>query len=166
MNRPTIDVSLMAVAEVWAERSTCSRNHVGVVIARNGRTIGSGYNGAPAGMAHCEHTELRYEKIYGPGDSAPRRATPPYLPKVIPESTGLDRGCRVAIHAEANALAYAARHGVSVEGATVYTTLSPCYACSQLIIAAGLSRVVFNRSYRDPAGIDLLRLAGLTVEKV
>jgi deoxycytidylate deaminase len=57
MNRPTIDVSLMAVAEVWAERSTCSRNHVGVVIARNGRTIGSGYNGAPAGMAHCEHTE-------------------------------------------------------------------------------------------------------------
>jgi dCMP deaminase len=85
---------------------------------------------------------------------------------VIPESTGLDRGCRVAIHAEANALAYAARHGVSVEGATVYTTLSPCYACSQLIIAAGLSRVVFNRSYRDPAGIDLLRLAGLTVEKV
>jgi dCMP deaminase len=79
MNRPTIDVSLMAVAEVWAERSTCSRNHVGVVIARNGRTIGSGYNGAPAGMPHCEHTELTLrDKIYGPSaHGGPHRRTCP-----------------------------------------------------------------------------------------
>lgn len=152
-NRPTIDTTLMGIALMWEARSTCSRNHVGVVIAKDGRHIGSGYNGAPAGMRHCEH---------GLPAEVARRVSP-----VLPlPSAPMDRGCRIAIHAEANALAYAARHGVSVEGATAYVTLSPCYPCSQLIIAAGLIRVVFNRSYRDPAGTDLLRQAGLTVDQL
>lgn len=153
--RPTIDATLMALAYIWEDRSTCSRNHVGVVIAKDGRTLGSGYNGAPAGMPHCEHLVIEYPLT-------PRQISPvPPIPVAGP-----DRGCKEAIHAEANALAYCARDGISVQGATIYTTLSPCYACSQLIIAAGLARVVFNRSYRDPAGIDLLRRAGLTVDKL
>jgi dCMP deaminase len=152
-NRPTIDTVMMATATIWADRSTCSRNHVGVVIARGGRAIMSGYNGAPSGMPHCEHE--------APTLTMPKRATPPGIP-LLPTSS-LDRGCRIAIHAEANALAYAAREGVSVAGATLYTTLSPCYACSQLIIAAGLVRICFDRSYRDPAGIDLLQRAGVVV---
>lgn len=151
-SRPTIDSVMMTSAVIWADRSTCARNHVGVVIAKNDRMIGSGYNGAPAGMAHCEHPVATFQ---------PYRATPPNLDLMATAS--LDRGCKIAIHAEANALAYAARNGVAVEGATIYTTLSPCYACSQLIIAAGLVRVCFDRSYRDPAGIDLLRQAGVTV---
>ena len=153
--RPTIDQVMMANALMWEGRSTCDRNHVGVIIAKAGRTIGTGYNGAPAGMEHCDHGRL-------PGMATLRRVSP--VPML--EATPLDRGCRIAIHAEANAIAYAARHGVSVEDATVYTTLSPCYDCSKLIIAAGLMRVVYNRSYRDPAGIDLLRMAGLIVDKV
>lgn len=156
MTRPDVDTTLMGTATLWEERSTCSRNHVGAVIARDGRTISTGYNGAPAGMPHCDH-----------GSYAPphyRRATPAIVPSLPTSAT--DRGCRIAIHAEANALAYAARHGVSVELATIYTTMSPCYDCAKLIIAAGLQRVVFNRSYRDPAGIDLLRDAGLTVDNM
>lgn len=157
MTRPDIDTTLMGTALLWEARSTCDRNHVGCVIAKDGRTIGTGYNGAPAGMPHCEHqNELA---LY-----VPFRLRPVGVPD-LPESP-LTRGCRVTIHAEANAIAYAARHGVSLEGATAYTTLSPCYDCSKLMIAAGLTRVVFNRSYRDPAGIDLLRTAGLTVDKV
>jgi dCMP deaminase len=153
--RPTIDETLINIAFVWEARSTCSRNHVGAVISLGGRTLGSGYNGAPAGLPHCDH---------GLTTPAPRRITPASV--MLMQTSPLDRGCKEAIHAEANALAYAARHGVSVEGGTVYTTLSPCYACSQLIIAAGLSRVVYARSYRDPAGIDLLKRAGLTVDKL
>jgi dCMP deaminase len=153
--RPDIDTTLMGTALLWEARSTCDRNHVGCVIAKDGRTIGTGYNGAPAGMAHCVHSggmnQIR----------VPRVSPVPPL-----EVAPLDRGCRIAIHAEANAIAYAARHGVSLEDATAYTTLSPCYECAKLIIAAGLQRVVFNRSYRDPAGIDLLRQAGLTVDRV
>lgn len=154
--RPDIDTTLMGTALLWEERSTCSRNHVGAVIALNGRSIGTGYNGAPSGMPHCDH-DLSAALPY-------RRATPPSMP-FLPTSRP-DMACRIAVHAEANAIAYAARHGVAIEGATIYTTLSPCYDCSKLIITAGLARVVFNRSYRDPAGIDLLRNAGLTVDNM
>jgi dCMP deaminase len=157
MNRPDIDTTLMGTALLWEARSTCDRNHVGCVMAKDGRTIGTGYNGAPAGMPHCDHGVNTPPYV-------PFRLRPPEVPD-LPESP-LTRGCRVTIHAEANAIAYAARHGVSLQGATAYTTLSPCYDCSKLMIAAGLVRVVFNRSYRDPAGIDLLRTAGLTVDKV
>jgi dCMP deaminase len=151
-SRPDIDTTLMGVALLWEDRSTCDRNHVGAVIAKDGRHIGSGYNGAPAGMSHCDHGPLPTIRRVSPVSPLPTSPT--------------SIGCRIAIHAEANAIAYAARHGVSVEGATIYTTLSPCYECAKLIIAAGLVRVVFNRSYRDPAGIDLLRNAGLTVDNM
>jgi dCMP deaminase len=159
MSRPPIDQVLMAVAYNFEDRSTCDRNHVGAVISRQGRIIGTGYNGAPAGMEHCVHAVTISGS--GQGWSKPRVSPVPVL-----NTAGLDRGCRTAIHAEANAIAYSARHGVSIEGATIYTTLSPCYACSQIMIAAGLVRVVYDRSYRDPAGIDLLRRAGLQVDKV
>lgn len=149
--RPSIDRTLMKTAYVWEDRSTCDRAHVGVVIARDGRIISTGYNGAPAGMPHCEHEPV-------PMFDLPRVSPVPPLP-----TAPLDRGCKLAIHGEANAISYAARHGVSVENATLYTTLSPCYACAQLIISAGLGRVVFDRSYRDPAGTDLLMAADIRV---
>jgi dCMP deaminase len=126
---------MMSIALVLEQQSTCDRNHVGAVIAKDGRIISTGYNGVPAGMPHCQHIM---------DTPASRRA-----------------GCRVAIHAEGNAIAYAARHGVAVESATIYTTLSPCYACAQIIIAAGLVRVVYGRTYRDTTGIDLVKAAGL-----
>lgn len=148
--RPDIDITLMTIASVWEERSTCSRNHVGAVIAKDGRHIGSGYNGAPAGMPHCEHVPI--EEMYQPR----------ILERAVIENPRA--GCKIAIHAEANAIAYCARHGVSIEGATLYTTLSPCYSCSQLIIAAGLVRVVYGRQYRDKAGLDLLHAADVLVE--
>lgn len=148
--RPSTDATLMKIASAWEERSTCSRNHVGAVIAKDGRTLGSGYNGAPAGMPHCEHIPVE-ERVY-----------PRILERAAIESPR--GGCRIAIHAESNAIAYCARHGVSIEGATIYTTLSPCYSCAQLIIAAGLTRVVYGRQYRDKAGLELLIAASLTVE--
>lgn len=153
--RPSTDVTQMATAMLWAERSTCERTHVGAVISLGGRTVGTGYNGAPAGMDHCVHTL-------------------PFMPRVQDLSTVRRVGnvaplrsndaCRIAIHAETNAIAYAARHGVAVAGGTLYVTMSPCYSCAQLIIAAGLHRIVYDKPYRDQTGIDYLRLAGLTVE--
>lgn len=145
------DETLMTVAYIYEHRSTCDRNHVGAVISLDGRIIVTGYNGAPAGMPHCEHKPNELE-IYIPG-------TQPNLP--IRQT----KGCQVSVHAEANAIAFAAKHGLRVEGATLHTTLSPCYACSQLIINAGLVRVVFNRPYRDPSGVDLLHKANIIVEQ-
>lgn len=55
MERPTRDEVCMSVAQAFALRSTCSRAHVGVVIAREGRILSTGYNGVPPGMEHCDH---------------------------------------------------------------------------------------------------------------
>ena len=70
------------------------------------------------------------------------------------------------LHAEANAITKVAKSGNSSEGATLYVTASPCLECSKLIIQAGIKRVVYNDEYRLTDGVDLLRRAGVVVEKI
>ncbi len=70
------------------------------------------------------------------------------------------------LHAEANAITKVAKSGNSSEGATLYVTASPCLECSKLIIQAGIKRVVYRDEYRLTDGVDLLRRAGIEVEKV
>lgn len=117
---------LMHMARAVAKRSTCDRLHVGAVIARDGRVISSGYNGNIMGMDHCNHQEH------------------PSVP------------CESAVHAEANAILFAARYGMSTEGAELYTTHQPCLQCAKMIVNAGICRVVFEVAYRDNSGLDLL----------
>lgn len=74
--------------------------------------------------------------------------------------------CQRSVHAEANAVAYAARHGVSLAGAELYATDSPCYTCACLLINAGISSVVFVRRYRDDSGLRLLADVGVKVYHV
>jgi dCMP deaminase len=131
VDRPTVDAMLLRVAQVIATRATCSRLSVGAVLATEGRILSTGYNGAPAGMDHCLHT-----------NSEP---------------------CKTAVHAEANAIAFAAKHGVSTRGSTLYTTHSPCLTCSHLIINAGVVRVVYETVYRDPGPLKLLESVGVLV---
>ena len=70
------------------------------------------------------------------------------------------------LHAEANAISKVAKSGNSSEGSTLYVTASPCIECSKLIIQAGIKRVVYRDEYRLTDGVDLLRRAGIEVEKV
>ena len=70
------------------------------------------------------------------------------------------------LHAEANAITKVAKSGNSSEGATLYVTASPCMECAKLIIQSGIKRVVYRDEYRLTDGIDLLRRAGIEVEKV
>ncbi|MBR6347291.1 MAG: dCMP deaminase family protein [Bacteroidales bacterium] len=70
------------------------------------------------------------------------------------------------LHAEANAITKVAKSGNSSQGATLYVTASPCVECSKLIIQAGIKRVVYRDEYRLTDGIDLLRRAGIEVERV
>lgn len=135
VERPSRDETLMEVAHVFAKRSTCSRAQVGAVIAVDGRILSTGYNGAPAGLPHCDHS-------FDPADAS---------------------GCTTAVHAEANAIGFAAKYGMRTEGATLYTSLTPCLACAQLIINSGIVRVVANGSYRDPSGLHLLIRAHIMV---
>lgn len=172
MERSTRHEMLMEMAEVVAKRGTCDRLHVGCVIARDGRIIATGYNGAPAGLPHCDHS---YDVPVGyvmPNreitlDEAAELFSPMAPGKVV-EIDFLTHqvksvGCTRAVHAEANTIAFAARHGLALEGATLYVTHMPCENCAKLIVNAGLSRVVYKHPYRLTAGVELLRMAKIRV---
>ena len=75
-----------------------------------------------------------------------------------------DEPCEDAVHAELNAVAFAARQGISTDNGTLYVTVSPCVKCSHALIAAGIRRVVYNEAYRDPRGVEVLKEAGVEVQ--
>lgn len=136
--RITRDEQMLLHALIVSLRSTCGRKAVGAIIAKDGRIISSGYAGPPSGFPHCDQAC-----------------------KVASTANG---GCHRTIHAEQNAVAYAARHGISTMGATLYCTDSPCLPCSKQLINTGIVRVVYLRPYRDTSGIETLKLAGISCE--
>lgn len=185
LSRPEL---LMQMAHTMAQRGTCSRLQVGVVFSKNGRIISTGYNGAPAGVPHCEHVYWQP----GTGEMMPRqiaqviakdqagpnpslhllfdRMTPDHFwlldngnLTVSPVSPTRGEGCRLAGHAEANGIAFASRHGLSLEGANCTVTHMPCYNCALLLVNAGIAEVVYDIPYRSELGVELLRQAGIKV---
>lgn len=156
MSRMTRNQFLMGTARLAAQRSTCSRTRVGAVISRDSRILMTGYNGAPAGMPHCEHLCRCW--ITGPDAEVTTTALMGHK-----EGCPVITACVDAIHAEQNALNYCARMGIAVEKATLLVTVSPCRSCAQSIIAAGISSVIYDVMYRDVTGLELLSKAKVTV---
>jgi dCMP deaminase len=148
--RPTTDWVLMSTAFAWAEKSTCDRAQVGAVISRAGRSFSSGYNGAPKGMPHCNH-------------SCNCSALTPMLNSDHDGGCRSQKPCKNVVHAEANAIAFAARYGVGTDGAEIHCTRIPCMTCAGLIINAGITRVVWYEEHRDMEGLLRLGEAGLEV---
>ena len=70
------------------------------------------------------------------------------------------------IHAELNTILKCAKEGVSVKGATIYTTLSCCSQCASMLASCGVKRVVYLEEYRDTKGIEVLEKCGIIVEKL
>jgi len=138
MVRPSQVEVMMGMARMVSLRGTCDRLQVGALIARDSRVISTGYNGNVAGLVHCSHRLLDV-----PG---------------IP--------CTTAVHAEANAIVFAARHGVEIFQADLWSTHQPCLECAKLIINAGVRRVWFEKDYRLREGLELLLEAGLEVFRV
>ena len=134
--RPSWDEYFMDIAFTVAQRSTCDRAHVGAVIVRDRRMLTTGYNGAPAGLAHCDD-----------------------VGHLI-----IDGHCVRTLHAEQNAIIQAALHGVNVQGATCYVTHQPCLTCAKMIINAGIKRVVYAGNYPDENSRRFLQEAGVALE--
>lgn len=151
-DRPSRESLLVRTAFLWAERSTCSRLHVGAVIHRDGRILVQGYNGAPAGLPHCYHSCDCYL-------SGMLQITVEAHAKNCSSVTP----CSRSVHAEANAIAFAARSGVELEGAEMVVTHQPCLSCAQLTINAGIKSVIFSEPYRLQDGVQMLGEAGVTV---
>ena len=90
--------------------------------------------------------------------------TPSGFENVCEDENGITKP--YVLHAEANAITKVAKSGNSSDGSTLYVTASPCIECAKLIIQAGIRRVVYRDEYRLTDGVDLLRRAGIAVEKV
>ncbi len=144
MARPDTDEYFLKIAAVVAERSTCLRHHVGAVMVRDKQILSSGYNGAPAGLSDCLALGCLRNELGIP--SGTRHET-----------------CR-AVHAEQNAIIQAALHGVSLEGATIYCTHTPCILCAKMLTNAKIERYVSYGKYNDEAFIPLFEQAGIRFE--
>lgn len=130
LQRPSWDEYFLMLAKLAATRSTCLAFPVGAVIVnKNRQVLATGYNGSPTGSAHCTEQGYCY-----PGLSSCDAS------KTMPSR---------AVHAEANAIAQAAKHGIATVGANIYVTLEPCLSCLKLIISAGISEVFYETSFNN-----------------
>lgn len=139
--RPGVDEYFLKVASVVAERSTCRRHHVGAVAVRDKHILATGYNGAPAGLKDCLELGCLRDELN------------------IPSGTRHEI-CR-GIHAEQNVIIQASLHGVSLEGATVYCTHSPCVLCAKMLVNAKIRSFVTFGTYADDAFLKLFSDAGV-----
>lgn len=146
MKRPEFDDIFMELAVNLARRSHCIRIQVGSVLTKETRIISIGYNGPPAGTHNCD------EEWADQGCAIDRKGS-----------------CSLSIHAEENAILYAAQHGTSIEGATLYVTLAPCLACARIIFTMKIKKVIYLHSYAQwkgiatEEGVDFLRRFGVEV---
>jgi dCMP deaminase len=123
----------MNIARQAATRSTCDRKHVGAVIVRDKTILSTGYNGSIRGMPHCDDVGHLMENEH----------------------------CVATVHAEANAIIQAAKNGVRIEGAELYTTASPCWNCFKLIANAGIVSVYYGEFYRDQRSLEIAGQLGI-----
>jgi dCMP deaminase len=148
MARPEFDDIYMELAVKIAQRSHCIKRHVGAVLAKETRIVSLGYNGPPAGTHNCD------EEYPETGCALDSKGS-----------------CSLAIHAEQNAILYAAKNKVNIKGCTLYVSLSPCLSCARIIYSMGISRVVYLNSYAEykglpkDEGLDFLDKFGVKTDK-
>jgi dCMP deaminase len=123
----------MNIAEQVATRSTCDRKNVGAVIVRDKTILSTGYNGSLRGAPHCD--EIGHDMENG--------------------------HCVRTMHAEANAVAQAAKNGVRIDDSEIYVTASPCLNCFKLITNSGIRTIYYKEFYRDERITEYAKQSGV-----
>jgi len=144
-NRLSWDQYFMEICRVVAQRSTCPRAAVGAVIVLDRTILATGYNGAPAGLPHCTEVGCLVTASTAPDGST-------------------EENCFRTIHAEINAIAQAAKNGVSIRGSDIYVTHSPCIHCLKVIVNTGIRRVCYERPYKLERVEELVAQSGIRFE--
>lgn len=146
--RPSWDEYFLKIVELVGSRGTCDRGRSGCVITKDRRILATGYVGSPIGIDHCD--EIGHEM------------------HTVRHADGHEtQHCIRTSHAELNAIANAARFGVSLEGSTLYCHMTPCYTCAKVIINAGIKRVVANMDYHaGERSKEVFKEAGVQYELV
>ncbi|MDI9613329.1 MAG: deaminase [Acidobacteriota bacterium] len=144
--RPSWDEYFMNIAKVVATRSNCMKRKVAALIVKDRRIISTGYNGTPRGARNCNEGGC------------------PRCNGLAPSGTALDE-C-LCSHGEENAITQAAYHGISLKGATLYSTFAPCLQCTKMIINSGIVEVVYNQEYPlNGSAQDLLKECGVLLRQ-
>ena len=128
--KPSFDLIFMNLATDLASRSHCVKAQVGAVLTKDTRIISIGYNGPPAGTHNCDEE--------WPETGCPRDSK---------------NSCSLALHAEENAILYAVKNGMSLDGTTLYLTLSPCISCARIIYSSVIKKVWYKASYAEYKGL-------------
>jgi dCMP deaminase len=139
------DITFLKMAQLLGENSHCVSRQVGTLFIQDGRILTSGINGTAIGETNCD--ELFHRQHF---DAVTHR-----------EWSDVHE-----IHAEQNALLFAAKKGISLKGSTVYSTLQPCSQCSKMLAVVGIKRIVFSNYYDRVTGSDAVknRLEKLGIE--
>lgn len=127
VKRPDWDAYFIRIAKQVALRSNCIKRKVAAILVKDQRIISTGYNGTPRGIKNCNEGGCPRCQKFGP--------------------SGQDLEACFCSHAEENAIVQAAYHGVTIKDSTLYSTLSPCLACTKMIINAGIKEVVYSQAY-------------------
>ncbi len=136
MNQTKKDCVYLRMAKEMADFSKCISLHVACLLVRDDRILSTGVNGTPSGWLNCSH----------------------FFDKNGPEHQAWS--AVYEIHAELNAVIWAARTGISINQATAYITHSPCSQCTKNMIAAGIKRIVYaEKYYRNDNQEDLVQFA-------
>ncbi len=126
--RPSWDEYFMKICQVVASRATCDRGRSGCIIVRDKQILTTGYVGSPVGLPHCDEVGHQFHSV-------------------IHEDGHQSQHCIRTTHAEQNAICQAAKLGISLNGATLYCKMTPCYACAKMIINVGIKKVVCEKDY-------------------
>lgn len=152
--RPSWDEYFMKICQVVASRATCDRGRSGCVIVRDKQILTTGYVGSPIGIEHCDDAGHQFHSV-------------------IHEDGHQSQHCIRTTHAEQNAICQAAKLGISLNGATLYCKMTPCYVCAKMIINVGIKKIICEKDYHTAdlskeiftkAGIELIIL-NLEVEQ-
>lgn len=120
----------MNIADAVRQKASCDKRLVGAVVVRGNRIVSTGYNGTPEGMDNCNKSGC-YRCAH---------------PELWDSGKGYD--VCICVHAEQNALLTAARFGIGVEDADVYSTLAPCFGCMKELLQARIRRVYYLGEFK------------------
>jgi len=144
--RPDWDEYFMEIVLAIAKRGTCDRGRSGAVIVKNKQMISAGYVGSPVGMPHCDDVGHQMKKL-------------------IHEDGSITQHCMRTVHCEQNAICQAAKNGVSINGSTLYVSMTPCRTCAMMIVNSGIKRVVCLKRYHAAKESEkILKKAGVELE--
>ena len=136
----------MRFAMLARTRASCLRRQVGAVVVLDHMVLTTGYNGAPRGLPHAAEVGCLRDRLGVPSG----------------QRHELCRG----LHAEQNAIIQAARHGIRIEGASLYCTTHPCVICLKMIINAGLTEVTYLEGYADDIALQIIAESGFPMRQM